>query len=467
MYKFLLSLSIAVTIVIFANAQNCDCESNFAWTKQTFEQNDVGFQYVINKKGVAEYENHNAKIAEKIKSAQNNSQCAEVINEWLLFFRKNHIGIDVLKNDAPPTNNVVNQQDSVKLFPQWETVDIDIVEFKKYLDSKKDVDTEGIWYDLTYKIGVKHIDNQYVGFIIESQAKSWEAGQIKFRIFPDSAVFYANDHSAKVIDRAYLFSKNMLLFDEEFAFARNYPQYEDKFLISTFFNSQPYFEMLNDKTCYLRIPSFALELRQTIDNVINDNRQAITTTENLIIDLRFNGGGSDLCWESIAPLVYTNPYRVKHLTYLSTEMNNEHYKKYDNNLFELLNKNLGKFVKQWNGDYSEIKFDTIYEYPKQLAIIVDMRCGSATEDFLLMAKQSKKVKIFGKVTAGAFDFSNLSMVNSPCNDFCLSYATSRSADIENFPIDGIGIQPDFYLDNSIQEYQWVDYVTKILNNDFE
>jgi hypothetical protein len=30
-------------------------------------------------------------------------------------------------------------------------------------------------------------------------------------------------------------------------------------------------------------------------------------------------------------------------------------------------------------------------------------------------------------------------------------------------IDGKGIQPDYYLDESIPKYKWVGYVTEVLN----
>jgi C-terminal processing protease CtpA/Prc len=91
-------------------------------------------------------------------------------------------------------------------------------------------------------------------------------------------------------------------------------------------------------------------------------------------------------------------------------------------------------------------------------------CASSTEQFLLAAKQSKKVKLFGRVTDGTLDFSNLNRIESPCGDFKLYYATSKVVDIENFPIDNIGIQPDYYLDDAIPEYQWIEYVKNILNN---
>ncbi|MDA6068922.1 hypothetical protein NJT12_04735 [Flavobacterium sp. AC] len=50
-----------------AFAQKCSCEDNFNWLKKNFEENDAGFQYVIDKKGLTEYQNHNNLFSKKVK----------------------------------------------------------------------------------------------------------------------------------------------------------------------------------------------------------------------------------------------------------------------------------------------------------------------------------------------------------------------------------------------------------------
>ena len=82
---------------------------------------------------------------------------------------------------------------------------------------------------------------------------------------------------------------------------------------------------------------------------------------------------------------------------------------------------------------------------------------------MLAAKQSKKVKLFGTTTFGALDISNMNFVKSPCNEFELGYCLSKSFRIPNMAIDNKGIQPDYFLEDEIEEYNWVDYVTKILD----
>jgi hypothetical protein len=54
-------------------------------------------------------------------------------------------------------------------------------------------------------------------------------------------------------------------------------------------------------------------------------------------------------------------------------------------------------------------------------------------------------------------------VPSPCNEFELGYGLSKSYRIPDMAIDGKGIQPDYYIDNTIPDYKWVEFVNDVLN----
>ena len=130
---------------------------------------------------------------------------------------------------------------------------------------------------------------------------------------------------------------------------------------------------------------------------------------------------------------------------------------------EKLNKNIGKFINLNDDIVSIDTLDTIYSYPKNVALLINQNCGSTTEQFLLEAKQSKKVKLFGITTSGGLDISNIYFVNSPCDEFKLWYGLTKSYRVPEMTIDNKGIQPDFYLDKTISKYEWIDYTLKILN----
>lgn len=455
--KRLFFVFLSITITVSGHSQNCDCESSFLWMKQTFEENDAGFQYIIDKKGEQAYNAHNKLFDGKVVSVKNNNDCAEILNEWLQFFRKGHIGITVLKNDLSG-----NTQETTQTFPDWEKIEMDTIAFKEYLNSKKDFDFEGIWQDETYTVGIKKTDNQFIGFIIDSQAEEWEKGQIKFRIYSDSAIYYMRNHSSKKT-KVYLASRNFLMFEGLYSFWRIYPEHDGKFP-NAFANREPYLEQLNPSTMYLQIPSFGVDKKELIDDILSENEDNILSHQNLIIDLRYNGGGWDGSWDALISFIYTNPIRSRSCSYLSSELNNLQVGKYMGEAFkEKLDNKPGEFVFLFPQKYYPMQRDSIYKNPRQIAILVNKFCASATEQFLLVARQSKKVKIFGSITAGALDFSNMNNAESPCGNFLLYFAMSKAVDIDSYPIDNIGIQPDYYLDKDIPEYKWIEYVNNILN----
>lgn len=478
----LLLLTLLLTKVSFT--QTCTCSEQFSWLKETIEKNDAGFQYVIDQKGEAAYKNHNELYFEKVKTITNKNECSETLSGWLQFFRKGHLWIGL----NPEQNQTENrQQDKEKIkqqFKNWEKYPYQEKEFNTYLSKLKEPGLEGIWTTPPYVIGIRKVKNEYLGFIMEADGIYWSKSQIKFKIKETkgklSATYFMQDHSAKEMKNISLLGNNYLQMDwvtlkrvkPAFAADANLERHF-KFL-NTY---SPLFEKLNEKTCILRIPSFEGSAKKEIDSVITANLPVITTTENLIIDLRNNGGGSDRSFEKILPLIYTNPIRTVGVEFLSTPLNNkrmedfltdpdfpEEAKTWAREGLEKLNKHPGEFVMLDSVSVSIDTFSKVLPYPKKVGIIINEGNGSTTEQFLLAAKQSQKVKLFGTTTFGVLDISNMHFINSPCNTYKLGYSLTRSKRIPEFTIDNKGIQPDFYIDHTIPNYEWIDFVNKILSN---
>ena len=179
----------------------------------------------------------------------------------------------------------------------------------------------------------------------------------------------------------------------------------------------------------------------------------------------------------VLPLLYTNPIRTVGVEMYSTPLNNqrmldfinkEEYgfdeagKKWAQKSYDKLSKRLNEFVMMNQYPVTVTTYDTIYPYPKNIGIIINENNASTTEQFLLAAKQSKKVKLYGTTTAGILDISNMYFVNSPCDEFQLGYSLSKSMRIPHMTIDDKGIQPDYYMDNDIPGHEWVEYVSEIM-----
>jgi C-terminal processing protease CtpA/Prc len=239
------------------------------------------------------------------------------------------------------------------------------------------------------------------------------------------------------------------------------------------FSTSPYIEKLSDNTVYLRLPSFNISQKKSIDSLINANHNLITSTPNLIIDVRNNGGGSDASYDELIQYLYTNPIRYIGVQSYSTKLNNQRFLTYTKNMnfseedrkefferYKKLNQHLGEFVTDDSVSISILK--KIYSYPKNVGILINRGTGSSAEQFLIDAMQSKKVKLFGTSTLGSLDMSNINSVISPNNDFILSYSTTKSLRLPEFVVDASGIQPNYYIDNSIPEEKWIEFVTKIL-----
>ncbi|MEM8585962.1 MAG: S41 family peptidase [Bacteroidota bacterium] len=464
-------------------SQGCDCASNFEWAKQTFEENDAGFSYVIDQKGEEAYAQHTQIFIERVKDIEDTTECAETISEWLSFFRSGHLSIRAVNAENGSAGDQTSDEEIRASFSEWERLEVNVPEFEQYLKEKEAHDFEGVWVSEPYKIGIKKVGEAYLGFIIEADGVYWTEGQIKLSIQEDlSTTYYMRDHSAEDFETAELLGNNYLVMGF-ITLERMSPTLAPEPEVARHFKSmsaqEPYFEQINDETTLLRIPSFSYSEKRMIDSVILANRDAILQTPNLIVDLRNNGGGSDGSFEELLPILYTNPIRTVGVEMLSTPLNNqrmldfvndddygfdEEEKKWAQDAYDKLSERIGEFVMLNEFPVSVTRFDTIYEYPENIGVIIHEYNGSTTEQFLLAAKQSKKVKLFGTTTAGVLDISNMYSVMSPCEDLELAYSLSKSMRIPQMTIDDKGIQPDYYIDDGIPNHEWVKYVSEILNH---
>lgn len=238
---------------------------------------------------------------------------------------------------------------------------------------------------------------------------------------------------------------------------------------------RPFLERLNERTVYLCIPSFAFEQKRSIDSVLAANDALIRSTENLIIDIRNGTGGSDASYGGLIPYLYTGPMRTVGVKLRATELNAAGYAEYAD-MFGRDSENgrwcmdvatrmraaLGSWLELDEQPWSVDSSHTALPFPQRVGILCNEGNGSTDEQFLLEARTSAKVKLFGRPTFGALDVSNMRRVNSPDGCYQLGYTMSLSHRLPHMPVDVMGIQPDHYLDEGIPEMEWIGYVQRVL-----
>lgn len=472
-------LLIAILFCISANAQDCSCTDHFNWVKKTFEENDAGFKFAVDRKGEATYQKHNEAFAEKVKTITDKDTCLYALYDWLKFFRNGHIDIDMVRDNTQqaPAQPVAEAK------PNWEKYKGTEKQVKKYLAGVKQDGFEGVWKSEPYTIAIVKEGTGYVGLILDGGNTVWQKNQVKLRLNGDGkktgGVFYLRNYSEYKVEDARMIGYNTISLGR-FMLKRDNPKLPDSREIKNYLElidaNGPIMQQHSDKTLVLRIPSFSGDSKKAIDSVIAANRDKILKTPNLVIDIRYNGGGSDGSYAEIIPFLYTNPIRVVRTQFLSTPLNNARMQEYlaeegiseeekdeINTMIKRLNDNLGGYV-GWNDEKVFVQtLDTVHPFPKNIAILINEGNGSTSEQFLLAAKQSSKTKLFGTTTAGVLDISNMYSATSPCG-VVLWYCLSKSLRIPDMAIDDKGIQPDYYLDGEIPQQQWVQHAEDSFEN---
>lgn len=454
---------------LFAKAQEpCDCETALARLITKIENEYPGFEDKTTDK--LRYLSFKEKMISDSKNTSE-SECLKLLRGYLDYFRDKHI---YLQKSDQPKNNPEKEK-------YYSKVNITLEAFNKYLLKTNDK-LEGIWKTPTYKVGILKSGNQYQGFIIDVDNAYWKPYEVKFNLLKDGkANYYMQDHSLHE-DTYKLHDSCILYFSKlQTAFVKDQPgpilskeQIEAKINQIEGF----YFEKLTDETTLLRISSFMYNNVDRIEKLIMKNRYLLENSENLIIDIRNNGGGTDMAYQKLLPYICTNPIRLIGAQLLATQALIDGLQNWMDNLpdeeqyqadkdrikrnIKTYRKHLGEFV---GSDSKAVYIDTIkpsVHSPAQIVILANKGTASASESFIYKAKQSKKVKIMGSPTGGVLDYGSARNFNFGCNNYSLSLPTYRSLRLPEYPIDNIGIQPDIYLDKYVEDWIRfaVDYLEK-------
>ncbi len=473
--------ALAVLFAATANAQPCDCAATFNWLVPTFEANDAGFKLVLDRKGQAEYAKHTAQYRERAAGASDPMACAEVLNGWLLWFRKGHIG-------AGPTEQAFKATAADSSRPASAHRSVAVTEeqlMRMWSDVRQMGAMEGIWTMGSYRVAVmKDADRMggFVAVILSSRNPNWRPGEVKAEFAPSNGgyagTFYLGDRSPKPVEVRAVPGASALL-DMNGIWVRAFPTMalpaEEELLVRIQSAEAPFMQRLSERTLYLRIPSFRFEQKPAIDSVLVANDGLIRSMENLVIDIRNGTGGSDASYRNLIPYLYTGPMRSMGVKLWCTELNAKGFESYaDQNgrdtedgrwcldVAGRMRAAPGTWLDMDKQPWSVDSAHTVLPMPRRIGIVCNEGNGSTDEQFLLDARTSAKVKIFGRPTMGALDVSNVNMALSPDGCFQLWYTMSMSHRLPHMPVDVMGIQPDHYMDEGIPLSNWITHVQRVL-----
>jgi Peptidase family S41 len=252
---------------------------------------------------------------------------------------------------------------------------------------------------------------------------------------------------------------------------------DEQLIIQYGLGTHPVFKKLNDSTNYFRMGSMDFSEKAMTDSLIKTHWQSLTTTPNLIIDIRSNPGGSDYTYQKILPLLYTQPTIGAGVYFSITPeivaaekdylMQQSTY--FDKKWLEDALINVEKTAKLV-GQTFNIKptidsfslSDKVYNYPKKVAVIFNNGSASSAETFIQRARQHKKVVTFGENSSGTLDYGNVRTFKFPCAKpyFSWSMPTTGYIYFDNKKVDNIGIEPQVKIPNDVEN--WVAYVLKRL-----
>lgn len=470
--RILLILLIGLLSVSGISAQDCHCVAHFEYIQTSMRLNYAGFDDKVNSRTERLYKKFTDSLMDLARKTTAELNCFDLVNAYLDYFHDKHTGIYYNNQFGNATEEQIRSHfRKVKISP------MDSLKISSYLISKKSrLDPiEGIYQseDFSYTIGIirkPDRQNEFEGIVIRSTNKLWKPGDVKMEINKSKsagyhAVFYNGNHNP-VIPGIRLAQNVLQLTRTGFDLYKIGLEKENapvatpsagEYVIPARFN-QFYFEKLSPSTVLIRVPDFFRQNKTKLDSMIGANLPIILSTPNMIIDVRHNGGGQDFVYDSLLALAYTNEIQQYNILVRASA---ENIRLYDSLGAKTTAAEMKKAIGGWlTRKVDPVRKDTVYPFPKQIALLTDRKVGSSGEQFILSMKQSGKVTVIGQNTSGTLDYGEPIPVPVPGTNWILQRPTSKHGRLPEYSVDLQGITPDVYP--PAYEDDWIDFAKRML-----
>jgi len=462
--KIIVILLISLIINKFAQSQTTDCLKDFDFLVKKIKEDYPGYNDKVtdaNRAQLMALEN-----AMRQKITNHPDSCVYYLNQYAAFFKDHHLGVSRIRRE---TNQ--QQPEIMDVSTYGKNIRIHVDSLQQVTKNAKGI--EGVWEGYRQKFAVAKDGQRYVGIVINN--RGWEHGQVLYEFIPvNDTVFDVINFSLIKDRRTYTTTASLHLdgkiieiqYDTRFV-RKTDSDILDKATLYSYeavypngINTYPVAMYLNDSTFYLRTTNFEDD---ESNKVVMQHWDEIMVRPNLIIDIRNNGGGQDEYYKELAKIIYTKPYISSGVEWYASKGNIKYFEdaikkgeirngeeglKWTQDLVDAMKKNIGGFVIHPNNENDDniIRRDVVYPMPRNVGIIINEGNGSSAEQFLLDAKESDKVILFGnRHTAGVLDYSNVTPTPLPSNNYQLWCPMTRSTRLPKNPIDNIGIAPNVII----------------------
>jgi hypothetical protein len=475
LFKNLLAAFAFFVLFNAANAQpnQCRCLENLDSVIAKTERNYAGYPAKVNARNKNEYQQLKATLSFKAAKIFQPKPCFYILKAYVRFFYDRHFQL-----------SYYNELDF-----DSEKIAISETAFIKQFNNKKRHELEGIWInqDSSLKIGIMHLPGQlFKAIVLDTKNPRIQKGQVYMTITPGKrglVVKYYNSFSAT--DFPIRQKGNLLQGWSDDLFGKIFPKQmnaEEQRQLATWRNRNGGldFYKLSPNTAVLKIPSFANN-DDKIAALVQQHDAVIRSTPNLIVDLTGNGGGSTgwvsfLGYFMTSPIVQKNGYlRVSPENvqlkladiepYVTNPIPTDYQKYFPDSVLAVYKKAFSELPVSKDLFYPVpgvvFPLDSVTNYPKKIALVVDNLCGSSTEYFFYLSKSSAKTTTYGVNTFGMMDYEGASPTTLPYALFQLSIPIVKSSWTDSSPIDKTGFSPDVNLGH-IKPENWIAYIRQKL-----
>jgi hypothetical protein len=460
----LVLIPIIFLVPFYLSAKSCDCISQFSFVKNHYENNNPAFQKIKNDtKAYREYSTGVRKLTMKIKKETSSEHCIVWLEKYITLLKDHHSGIDINLKRLPLDFNSPQVVDSFRntiAYRSFILSKVDSTKLYSELSSKPLPDIEGVYTNggsITFGL-LKIKKNHYIAIVLK-KSKFLDVGHVLLELegTKDPSVFNSVYNTGllgfnfqKIYKRVeikkgklpiYGFYKPGILPDEE------HHAYS--------------FKEVDGQTNYLQLSSFDYSLKDKLDTFYKTIDSAIISKPCLIIDLRNNGGGSEECYFSLLPYVFTQPLNVDDVEVWVSPHNIKQYENYHNKNNELISRMKKaqeySFIPQVQNAMSKWTMASTTN-PKKVAILYNQRTASAAEGMITYCIQSSKVVTLGENSGGFLGYGNVMSTNTPCGMFSLRSTTTKYKNNSRYEF--IGIKPMIKLP---ADGDWIEAARKALH----